>query len=444
MKKTFLLIIALWMAVSAQAALKGDVNGDGEVSIADVTTLVNLVLNQSSNGTSDVNGDGETGVADVTMLVSILMNQGGEVAGRVVGGDISLLPTYEEHQAAQLRAWSGSPTGYYDVDGNRIDDVITFVKQQGWTAARVRLFVDPSKASAEHVGQGVRQSLEYITPLCTRIKAAGLRLMLDFHYSDSWADPVQQYTPAAWVGLNDYQLTNKIYEYTKQCLETLKAANATPDYIQTGNEISYGMLWGPKGGTLMKCYSGDDTNWPRFISLLKSAGKACREVCPNAKIILHNERVAKPELLYNFYTKLSGVDYDIIGLSYYPYYHGLLPNLNNVLTQLESVYKGKRIMIVETGYAHRYGIDGDYSSQATAVWPISTAGQKKFVTDLVSTLRQHDAVDGLFWWFPEANEYGLDWTNYRVTDSWYNGNLWSHETGRATPALYELKTFLNE
>ena len=178
--------------------------------------------------------------------------------------------------------------------------------------------------------------------------------------------------------------------------------------------------------------------------LLKSAGKACREVCPKAKIILHNERVAKPEMLYNFYTKLSGVDYDIIGLSYYPYYHGLLTNLDNVLTRLETVYLGKRIMIVETGYAHQYAISGDYSTQAQAVWPVTQAGQKQFVTDLIAMLHKHEAVDGIFWWFPEANEYGLDWTNFRVNDAWYNGNLWSHETGRATQALYELKNFLND
>ena len=113
MKKIFLLLAALTVALSSQAALKGDVNGDGEVSIADVTMLVDLVLNDNSSDNSDVNADGETGIADVTALVGIILSQGEEeIAGRVVGGDISLLPTYEEHQAAQLRAWSSSPTGY--------------------------------------------------------------------------------------------------------------------------------------------------------------------------------------------------------------------------------------------------------------------------------------------------------------------------------------------
>ena len=101
-----------------------------------------------------------------------------------VGGDISLLPTYEEHGA-----------NYMDKDGQKIADLLTFMKEQGMNAMRVRLFVDPSRAPAEHKGQGVRQDLDYVKALGKRIKDAGLKFMLDFHYSDTWADPSKQATP---------------------------------------------------------------------------------------------------------------------------------------------------------------------------------------------------------------------------------------------------------
>ncbi len=105
----------------------------------------------------------------------------------VVGGDISLLTQYEQHGAK-----------YYDKNGQRINNMLGFFKEQGLTAMRVRLFVDPSKASADDKGQGVCQDLEYVKALGARIKAAGFKLMLDFHYSDSWADPVKQFTPDSW------------------------------------------------------------------------------------------------------------------------------------------------------------------------------------------------------------------------------------------------------
>jgi arabinogalactan endo-1,4-beta-galactosidase len=271
--------------------------------------------------------------------------------------------------------------------------------------------------------------------------------MLDFHYSDSWADPVKQFTPAAWADLDDEALTQQVYEYTRDCLRALKAAGATPDYIQTGNEISYGMLWGPVGtptANLKKCYMGDETNWDRFANLLKAAGRACREECPNAKIILHTERVAKTNILLNFYNQMRNkqVDYDIIGLSYYPYFHGDLGTLANALNSVSNNYQDKDIMIVETGYSYHYKVgDLDYSLK----WPLTPEGQRQFTEDLIARLKPYARVKGLFWWFPEANEYGLGgnyWSVLHVNDAWYNAGLWNHETGRCTPALYELKSFV--
>ena len=257
-----------------------------------------------------------------------------------VGGDISLLPTYEANGA-----W------YMDGNNERITDMLGYLKAQGLNSLRVRLFVDPSKATADEKGQGVRQDLEYVKTLGQRIKAAGFSLLLDFHYSDTWADPKQQITPESWQGLTDDQLKAKIYDYTKDCLQQMVAAGATPDFIQTGNEISYGMLWGARNASssqLKKAYPDDAPSWNRLLGLLGQAAAACREVCPQAKLILHSEFVRNISLLQKFYKGLNSADYDIVGLSYYPYYHGGLSQLELALNWLANNID-KDVKIVETG-----------------------------------------------------------------------------------------------
>ena len=438
-------------ALGANAAIQGDVNGDGEVNIADVNAVLDAILSNHVTSSCDVNGDDEVNIADVNALIDYILTGGDEEEpydGPIVGGDISMLTKYEAHQLMAKSRYNITWAHYYDRNGAVIDDVITWTKQQGWNAARVRLFVNPENASAEHKGQGVIQNLDTVKVLGRRIKEAGMQFMLDFHYSDTWADPSMQYTPAAWAGLNDEELVTKVYEYTRDCLRALKAAGATPDYIQTGNEISYGMLWGPVGtpqSQLKQCFTtSPEENWVRFANLLKAAGTACREECPKAKIILHTERVPRVNVLLNFYDQMNnrGVDYDIIGLSYYPYYHDNLSTLATALNNVSNKYQDKDIMIVETGYSYKYKVgDQDFSS----TWPLTLEGQRKFTEDLIARLKPYARMKGLFWWFPEANEYGLggsNWSVLHVNDAWYNAGLWNHETGRATPALYELKNFL--
>ena len=449
--RLFCVSLALvFSALGANAVNQYDVNVDGEVNIADVNAVIDAILSDSAPASCDVNGDSEVNIADVNALIDYILTGGEEEQpsdGPVVGGDISMLTKYEAHQRMAQSRYGITWAHYYDQNGAVIDDVITWTKQQGWNAARVRLFVNPANASAADKGQGVIQNLDTVKVLGRRIKAAGMQFMLDFHYSDSWADPVKQYTPADWATLDDAALVQKVYEYTRDCLRELKAAGAEPDYIQTGNEISYGMLWGPVGtpdSQLKKCYVGNEANWGRFTDLLKAAGRACREVCPKAKIILHTERVAKVNILLNFYNQMRDkqVDYDIIGLSYYPYFHGNLSTLATALNNVSNNYQDKDIMIVETGYSYKYKVgDQDFSS----TWPLTLEGQRKFTADLIAKLVPYSRVKGLFWWFPEANEYGLggnNWSVLHVNDAWYNAGLWNHETGRATPALYELKNFL--
>ena len=208
---------------------------------------------------------------------------------RYVGGDLSMLPKYEEQGAT-----------YLDKDGKAITDVLAFLKEQGWNTVRVRLFVNPTGAD-----KAVCQDLAYVKKLGKRIKDVGLNFMLDFHYSDTWADPGQQTIPEAWNVYSWYP-SQTLRQYTEECLQELVEAGATPDLIQTGNEISFGMLWGfvqngkfkdwdELGGHLeatadWKGYT--DKHWDNFSQMLKAAGEACRKVCPQAKIIIHTEQCA--------------------------------------------------------------------------------------------------------------------------------------------------------
>jgi len=343
-------------------------------------------------------------------------------AQKYVGGDISMLTKYED-----------AGVEYKDKSGNTVQP-LTFFKDEGLNAMRVRLFVNPSGSD-----KAVCQDLDYVIALGKRIKAAGFSFMLDFHYSDTWADPAKQWTPDAWKSLSDADLYTRIYEYTKDCLTKLKDAGAAPDMIQTGNEISYGMLWGTEGSTdLKKCYTNNSANWERFITLLKQAGNACREVVKEAKIIIHTERVAKPEVMTGIYDRLNAaeLDYDIIGISYYPAYHKDLETLETALTTLEGKNYGKDIMVVETGYSYAWALGGtefDY----TKTYPYTEEGQRKFTADLIALLNKHTSVTGLFWWWPEDNG------NKSVTSGWWNAALYNHDTGQPYAAFYELKNFNN-
>ncbi len=353
-------------------------------------------------------------------------------AQKYVGGDISLLPLYEQNGAK-----------YLDQDGKVISgSMIAYFKAQGWNAMRVRLFVDPTKASTTHQGEGVRQDLAFVKALGKQIKEAGLSFMLDFHYSDTWTDPGKHSTPSSWNSSDPNVLTEELYKYTVNCLKELNEAGATPDFVQPGNEITYGMLW-PTGHCYPDGGNYGSGTFANFAKYLKAGIKAIRETCPKAKIVIQTE-LSWDQNVINFYKTLKTYtdDYDIIGLSYYPYYHGKLSVLDNVLTSLETTYKDKKIQIVETGYYHAYyPDDAKYKISTFPNWPATDAGQLQFVKDLIATLKRHNTVDGLYWWFPEANECGLDWNTKRVTDGWYNASLFDNQTGKAMQALYELKNF---
>ena len=346
-------------------------------------------------------------------------------AQKYVGGDLSVLLKYEEQKAT-----------YLDKDGKAIADVLAFVKEQGWNTVRMRLFADPSKDTDKNVCQDI----EYVKSLGKRIKAAGLCFMLDFHYSDTWADPEHQTMPLEW-GMINTPAFEYIYTYTKTNLEALVTAAATPDFIQIGNEISFGMLWdGCKVSANSNWTAYEDTNWDHFSTALKNASKACREMCPEAKIVIHTEQCANnPTLDVAFFKRIQqyDIDYDIIGTSYYPYFKGPLANLDKGLSELEKNFPDKQIQLVETGYPSKWEVKGS-TYDYTKTYPYSHEGQRQYAADLIATLKKHPQVNGLSWWYAEANAKGCTGS---LAEGWYNASLFDNETGRALPALYELKAF---
>jgi arabinogalactan endo-1,4-beta-galactosidase len=270
--------------------------------------------------------------------------------------------------------------------------------------------------------------------------------MLDFHYSDSWVDAVHIQAPQAWKGLSDALKADSLSEYTHMVLQTLKAAGATPDLVQVGNEIMYG-LCGIK--VHPSEWAGD--NWDGYLGLLRAGCKAVREECPNAQIIIHTDRPSNIGYNKYYYKKLvdNGVDFDIIGLSYYPFWHGYLTEeqvkdksdkncLVKSLNQLAVDFPTKRVHIVECAYNFQYWPTTGVNCDTRDAWPCSVQGQYNFVKDLVDALQPLDNVDGISYWYPEdaGNGDNVNWTTKAglVEEDWSNRGFWDENkstTGHA-------------
>lgn len=447
MKNRFFLSLALLgMCTMNAMAGTGDLNDDGQLNVGDVATLYGAILVGDNNSKYDLNLDNQVNVGDVATLYQYIINgvPDDPAPEYLVGGDISMLNKYLDAGAH-----------YNDADSNYIKDPLPWFGQAaGWNAMRVRLFVNPANATDAQKKEGVVQDLDYVVKLGKQIKDAGYQFALDLHYSDTWADPGKQNIPAEWKSIATVNgLADKVYSYTTEVLQTLKAAGATPDLVQTGNEITYGMLW-PTGHVYADGGAQAGGSWDYFMLYLNAAAKAVREQCPKAKLILHVE-MARNTNPAAFFKTADGrnADYDVIGLSYYPSYHGAPGVLDNVLTTLETEHAGKEIMIMETGYGAQWELpDAKYwytTANKQPYWPLegdktwnaSGAGQLQFTKDLIALCKKHESVKGIFWWWPEANEYWVNWQT-PVTGSWYNATMFNNYTGKPFPALFELQTFL--
>lgn len=352
---------------------------------------------------------------------------------RFVGGDLSLLPLYEQ-----------AGDQWLDENGEVIRDLIDYVHGKGWNTVRVRLFVDPSKND----DPSTPQDLDYVTALAKRIKKAGMALMLDLHYSDTWADPSYQRIPAAWAKMSDAELATQLYTYTADVLQHLAKEGITPDFIQTGNEITYGLLWRTADGhypasktdyaaagycpTWSADYAEGKQQWERTAMMLKEATRAVREKAPAAKIIIHTELGALTTNSDHFYTHLRTAgftDYDIIGLSYYPFWHGKMEALTPLMAQFKKDFPDKTVQIVETAWNNSYyPDDAKYSIEALGgKWQADAAGQVAYLKDLARTLHRSDNVNGIMYWAPEECGSGY---SQKVLEHWYNRGMWKSSVGQ--------------
>jgi arabinogalactan endo-1,4-beta-galactosidase len=285
-------------------------------------------------------------------------------------------------------------------DGGLPADAISILRSMGCNIFRLRIFVNPNHEEVQV------NDLDYTVRMAGRIKAAGAKLLLDFHYSDTWADPGRQTTPAAWANLPFDSLEQQVEAYSADVITRLRQAGALPDIVQVGNEIDAGILWplGRVGGTY-----DTPTQWDRFTRLLKAGIRGVRSALgsgDSVRILLHYSQGASSGGTQWFFDHIDtyGVPYDIIGLSYYPWWHGPLAYLRDNLRTTALRY-GRDVMVVETTHPWRAGGWEDGATNLGAMtWAISPQGQAQFlwdVLDAVATVPNGRGA-GVVWWYPEA------------------------------------------
>jgi arabinogalactan endo-1,4-beta-galactosidase len=246
------------------------------------------------------------------------------------GGDISWLPQMEA-------------TGFKFYDTNGIaQDCFKILKDHGFNTVRLRTWVNPSNSKTSG-----HCSKEETVAMAARAKKWGMRIMINFHYSDTWADPGKQNKPKAWQGHDFKTLLNDVYDYTFEVMNALKRKEIYPEWVQVGNEIPSGMIY-PEGST---------ANWPQLAQLINKGYDAIKAVSAKTKVILHVDQGNNNERFRYWFdnAKKNNVKYDVIGLSYYPYwlkgspdYTLSINDLGNNLNDMASRY-GKEVMIVEVG-----------------------------------------------------------------------------------------------
>lgn len=252
----------------------------------------------------------------------------------VFGADISFIPQNEAHRGM---------ADYTDVDDNK-RDICQILAKHHFNNIRLRLFVNP-EAEGGYSKEGFC-GLDETVKMAKRIKKSGMHFSLDFHYSDTWADPDKQFKPSAWQGKTGKELENILYEYTKAALKVFKENGVSPEIIQIGNEINHGMVW-PEGRLLD---NATEENWVTLMSLYKSGQRAAREVLPNSKLMVHLALGGQNILCREFLDKMTqyGAEFDLIGLSYYEQWHETYNDLKENLYDLATRYK-KPLCVCEYG-----------------------------------------------------------------------------------------------
>lgn len=280
---------------------------------------------------------------------------------------------------------------------NQKRDLFQLMKNNHINLVRLRLFT-ASEQQAQADPYNYEHTLEHVLKLAHRTKACGLEFMLDFHYSDTWADPGHQTKPHTWVNLTFDQLVITLHNYTRESLIAFVKQNSTPEYVQIGNEITNGLLW-PDG----RCQN--DSDWPRVAKLLQAASRAVREVLgKKTKVIVHNTLSTRwTRAKWFFDNAIEHIDFDVIGLSYYPVWHGNFSELNFCLKKLASHFN-KPIFIVEIAYPWKRDFSLEKSIKSLTGFNEAPEGQIeyiKFMANILKNLESKTRQNGLVWWAPE-------------------------------------------
>ncbi|WP_374605010.1 glycosyl hydrolase 53 family protein [Niveibacterium sp.] len=347
---------------------------------------------------------------------------------------------------------------FYDAQGQQ-KDIFAILKENGVNWIRLRIWNNPVNAAdvveggktisrkGEPVGGG-NNDLAATIRMAQRAKAQGLKFLLDFHYSDFWVDPDKQFKPAAWEKLKGKELEAAVHQYTADVLKALREANASPDMVQIGNELNGGMLW-PDGKTWKakpeEQIGGDDG----FVALLSQGIKAVRESDPSrkTKVAVHLANGATNDLYRRVFDLLTkkGVDYDVIGLSFYPYWHGTFDDFQSNVDDISSRY-AKEVVVMETAYAYTTE-DGDgfpnlfnRDMQKSVGYKATPQGQASLVRDVINAVAQVPGQRGagVFYW--EPGWIPVKGAGWRTGE----GNAWDNQAmfdfkGRALPSLAVFK-----
>ncbi|WP_114790757.1 beta-galactosidase GalA [Niabella yanshanensis] len=252
----------------------------------------------------------------------------GRPVGKMLGADISFLPQLEAR-------------GVKFSDKGEVKDAIDILKDHGFNYIRLRIFNNPAADSGYAPGRGFCDLLHTLE-MARRVKAAGMQLLLDFHYSDTWADPGKQFKPSAWKGKGFPELKRAVYDYTRDVMERLKKQGTLPDMVQVGNEINHGMIW-PEGNI---------GNLDSLSQLIYAGINGVKAVDPGSTIMLHVALGGQNDESRFFYDNmvLRDVPFDVIGLSFYPKWHCTLADLEYNANDMANRYQ-KDVIIVE--YSHK-------------------------------------------------------------------------------------------
>lgn len=243
----------------------------------------------------------------------------------IIGADISWVQQQEDEGVR------------FSDEGNQ-KDVLQILKAHGFNWIRLRVFHDP-RADKGYSSKGYCD-LQHTLKMAKRVKAAGMGFLLDFHYSDTWADPAHQHKPSSWANLHGDDLKKAVYDHTREVIAELKKQGTLPDTVQIGNEISNGMLW-PDG----KMWESGD--WATFSALIKAGISGVKDVDQSVKIMVHLAWGGQNAKSRAFLDRViaQGVQFDIIGQSYYPRWHGTLDDLKSNLTDLAGRYEQEIILV---------------------------------------------------------------------------------------------------